>query len=207
MHSADNIYIWYLRSPYSRKISTTSFIVPKRQMQKEKRAIEERPVAPFNLKIWCARAESRREPLFSNFTPLRRAKQRLTVSTTSRTGVGAGEMVAPGEKKRQQKDRAVWFRARKGRKKYLKFSTEVLSSFRPAGSSAWEAWTGRCDLGVLRRVASRMQLFHCENPSNRRRFTEPSLYSSKHDELLSSILRLTSNLLSLRSHVPGYLLQ
>lgn len=32
--------------------------------------------------------------------------------------------------------------AREGRKKYLKFSTEVLSSFRPAGSPAREAWMG-----------------------------------------------------------------
>jgi len=52
--------------------------------------------------------ESWREPLFSNFTPLRRAKQRLTVST-SRTAL-VREKWSPREKTRQQKDRALWFR-------------------------------------------------------------------------------------------------
>jgi len=97
----------------------------------------------------------------------------------------------PREKTRQQKDRAVWYR---DGEKYLKFSPRSFIKF----STCWK-WAREREGTMwsrLRRVATRMQLFHSNPPSGTHRISMPSLQC---DELLSFTFCATLDLLSLKS--------
>lgn len=172
MYSIDNIYLIF-----------TVIIVCDRHpfivRMVGKRAIEKRPAASFNLKIWCARVgESHYFPI------LRRFDVQNSVLRCRQVGRHWwGKNGHPGRRRDNKKislcgsgGRSIW---NSRRKFYQVF--DLLEE-------AWDSgWTRRCDRG-LRRVVSRMQLFHCKILESHR-FTEPSLRAAgKHDELLSSIL-------------------
>jgi len=73
-------------------------------MKLETSSLNERNSRPKNL--LCDVGKRQPEPLFFNFTPLRRAKQRL-MALTSRTALLRGKMAAPGEDATTKRSRRV----------------------------------------------------------------------------------------------------